>query len=75
MHMKIAKGWKDKGALWNVNDFILTIHCHELLGLCRKYPSGVVTVLPLYAGDASVTTSYNRQALLQHLGGVTTPLQ
>ena len=33
MHVKIAKGWKDKGAFWNVNDFIQTVHCHELLGL------------------------------------------
>ena len=38
--MKIAKSWKDKGALRNVNDFILTVHCHELfrlLGVSRCY--------------------------------------
>jgi len=35
--------------------------------LCRKYPSSVVTVLLLYAGGGVVTTSYNRQVLLQWL--------
>ena len=33
MHVKIAEGWKDKGTCWDANDFVLTVHCHELLGL------------------------------------------
>jgi hypothetical protein len=35
--------------------------------LCRKFPSSVVTDLPLYAGGGAVTSSYNGLVLLQQL--------